>query len=85
MPADLEIGDYVLSLRWDAENGNQVGLLEQSSSKKSDGAWSQHILLKVWVSCSSVRLVRAHNDVSNEEDEGPVYTEEEYKDLEAVF
>ena len=43
------------------------------------------ILLKVWVSCSSVRLVRAHNDVSNEEDEGPVYTEEEYKDLEAVF
>ena len=85
MPADLEIGDYVLSLRWDAENGNQVGLLEQSSSKKSDGAWSQHILLKVWVSCSSVRLVRAHNDVIEDEEEGPVSTKEEYKDLEAVF
>ena len=37
------------------------------------------------MSCSSVRLVRAHNDVSKDEEEDPVYTEEEYKDLEAVF
>ena len=40
------------------------------------------IRLKVWVSCSSVRLVRA---VSKDEEEVPVSTEEEYKDLEAVF
>ena len=38
VPSDLEIGDYVLSLRWDAENGNQAGLLGQSDLNKSDRA-----------------------------------------------
>merc|ERR1711936_694038 len=56
IPDDLEAGDYVLSLRWDVQNGHQV-----------------------WVSCASVRLVRANDDAGN--DEGPVYTDEEYEEL----
>lgn len=62
IPDDLEAGDYVLSLRWDVQNGHQV-----------------------WVSCASVRLVRANDDAGNDEDEGPVYTDEEYEELAASF
>jgi len=40
---------------------------------------------QVWVSCSSVRLVRASDNTGNEEDEGPVYTDEEYEELAAAF
>ena len=40
-------------------------------------------MLKVWVSCASVRLVRANDDAGN--DEGPVYTDEEYEELAASF
>ena len=42
-------------------------------------------MLKVWVSCASVRLVRANDDAGNDEDEGPVYTDEEYEELSASF
>ena len=41
--------------------------------------------MKVWVSCSSVRLVRAGDNTGNEDDEGPVYTDEEYEELAAAF
>ena len=44
---------------------------------------SENIMLKVWVSCASVRLVRANDDAGN--DEGPVYTDEEYEELAASF
>ena len=35
------------------------------------------------MSCASVRLVDAGNE--NNEDDSPIYTEEEYEELEAAF
>ena len=43
-------------------------------------------MLKVWVSCASVRLVQANiKDFDEGKDEGPVYTDEEYEELGASF
>ena len=42
-------------------------------------------MLKVWVSCASVRLVQANKDFGDSEDEVPVYTDEEYEELGASF
>lgn len=43
--------------------------------------WDVAFGKQVWVSCASVRLVRANKDLN----EGPVYTDEEYEDLGAYF
>ena len=38
------------------------------------------------MSCASVRLVdRDNDDAGNNEDDSPIYTEEEYEELEAAF
>ena len=44
------------------------------------------ILGQVWVSCASVRLV-ANDGAGNDynEDDGPIYTDNEYEELEEAF
>ena len=83
VPAHLPEGDYVLSLRWDVAFGKQVIFLVELIVFRE--FLSEHILLKVWVSCASVRLVRANKDFETYENEGPVYTNEEYEELGAHF
>merc|ERR1712130_763997 len=72
VPSTLAPGDYVLGWRWDGSGGNQV-----------------------WVSCASMRLVAAPSvraitgyekrDYHNEEEDTPLYTDEEYDELEGAF
>merc|ERR1712110_432445 len=69
VPSTLAPGDYVLSLRWDTSGGNQI-----------------------WVSCASMRLVagpsvRADEDQDYDEEyeDTPLYTDEEYEELEGAF
>merc|ERR1712141_795888 len=69
VPSTLAPGDYVLGWRWDGAGGNQV-----------------------WVSCASMRLVdapsvRADEDQDYDEDDEdtPLYTDEEYEELEGAF
>jgi len=71
VPAGLAPGDYVLGWRWDGSGGHQV-----------------------WVSCSSVRLVApagaradegGDTEEEAEEEEAPLYTDEEYAELEEGF
>ena len=83
VPAHLPEGDYVLSLRWDVAFGKQVIFIVKRIVFIE--FLSEHIMLKVWVSCASVRLVRANKDFETNENEGPVYTDEEYEDLGAYF
>ena len=80
VPAHLPEGDYVLSLRWDVAFGKQVIILLMLNC-----FFPEHIMLKVWVSCASVRLVRANKDFETNENGGPVYTDEEYEELGAYF
>ena len=46
--------------------------------------WPKFIPGQVWVSCASVRLVDGTGNDYNEDD-GPIYTEEEYEELEGAF
>merc|ERR1711997_199780 len=69
LPSSLAPGDYVLGWRWDGSGGNQV-----------------------WVSCASMRLVAGPSvraaedeDYDNEDEDTPLYTDEEYDELEAAF
>merc|ERR1712241_312717 len=70
VPSTLAPGDYVLGWRWDGSGGKQV-----------------------WVSCASMRLVDGPSGRNAEEDqdydddyeETPLYTDEEYAELEQAF
>jgi len=69
VPATLAPGDYVMGWRWDGSSGNQV-----------------------WVSCASMRIVAGPSvraaedeDYDNEDEDTPLYTDEEYAELEAAF
>merc|ERR1712212_867479 len=70
VPSTLAPGDYVLGWRWDGSGGKQV-----------------------WVSCASMRLVDGPSGRTAEEDqdydddyeETPLYTDEEYAELEEAF
>merc|ERR1712200_90483 len=70
VPSTLAPGDYVLGWRWDGSGGKQV-----------------------WVSCASMRLVDGPSGRTAEEDQDcdyyyedtPLYTDEEYAELEEAF
>jgi len=70
VPSTLAPGDYVLGWRWDGSGGKQV-----------------------WQSCASMRLVdgpsartaEEDQDYEDDDDDTPLYTDEEYAELEEAF
>ena len=87
VPADLKPGNYVLGWRWDGSGGNQVHSFHILDPWCID--YGGYLLMfQVWVSCASMKLVpgpSVRKSEDNEDDEEPLYTDEEYAELEAAF
>ena len=97
VPSTLAPGDYILGWRWDGAGGNQVNICPCILNVKLNVVGINQICLihlsKVWVSCASMRLVDGPSGRSDEEDQlndgeyedTPLYTDEEYAELEEAF
>ena len=87
VPKDLKPGNYVLGWRWDGSGGNQVHSFHILDPWCID-CGGYLVMFQVWVSCASMKLVpgpSVRKAEDNDDDEEPLYTDEEYAELEAAF